>query len=82
MLHVQVLGRRHESTPTQAPPLAGLGALRALILVYVLLWPIAKMLELFGLWPQLMFRGMARMMDQFKGYEPDEHDRYDAAAFA
>jgi len=46
----------------------------ALILVYVLLWPISKLLELFGLWPQLMSRGMARMMDRFKGYEPDEHD--------
>jgi hypothetical protein len=56
---------------TPAPAWArGLG----LIIAYGLLWPLVKVLELTGRWPRLMSRGMARMMEQHRGYVPTADD--------
>lgn len=46
----------------------------SLIPVYLLLYPFVKVLELFGRWPRAMSRGMARMTEQFEGYDPCAHD--------
>lgn len=46
----------------------------SLIPVYLLGVPILKTLELAGRWPRGMSRGMARMMNEFEGYEPTDHD--------
>lgn len=45
-----------------------------LTLFYLVLWPMIKALELFGRWPRLASRGMARMAERMKPYEPNEHD--------
>lgn len=42
--------------------------------LYLLLLPLIKLFELFGRWPRLMSRSMARLMDEFEGYEPEAHD--------
>jgi hypothetical protein len=44
------------------------------ILLYGLMWPIVKLMELAGRWPRSVSRGMARMMDRHERYEPDAHD--------
>lgn len=46
----------------------------ALVLLFVIVWPIVTILEITGRWPRLMSRGMARMADENRGYEPNEHD--------
>lgn len=43
-------------------------------LVYGIGVPLAKLLELFGVWPRLMSRGMARMMKQAPKFEPIARD--------
>jgi hypothetical protein len=40
----------------------------------VLLWPIAKVLELAGIWPRLMARGMQKMEARRPPYDPMPHD--------
>jgi hypothetical protein len=46
----------------------------ATALVYALLFPIVKLLEIGGRWPRLMSRGMARMMGNAPKYRPAAHD--------
>jgi hypothetical protein len=55
--------------------------LPALVLVYVLLFPLIKLLELTGRWPRLMARGMARMMDAAPSYAPTAHDVFVCSYF-
>ncbi len=43
--------------------------------LYVVLWPLVRVLELLGKWPLLMSRGMARMMKEgAAGFEPTARD--------
>jgi hypothetical protein len=44
------------------------------LFAYVVLWPVVRVLELFGAWPRLMSRAMARMSEQFEGFDASEHD--------
>lgn len=46
----------------------------SLLLAYGLLFPLIKLLELFGRWPRAISRGMQRMMGKFGSYVPDSHD--------
>lgn len=46
----------------------------SLIPLYLLLYPLVKVLTLFGRWPVAMMRSMARMMEQAEPYMPDAHD--------
>jgi hypothetical protein len=44
------------------------------VLVYTIGVPLTKALELVGVWPRMMSRGMARMMAKAPPFEPTEHD--------
>jgi hypothetical protein len=44
------------------------------VFAYAVLWPITRLLELFGVWPRAISRAMARMSERFTGYAPNEHD--------
>jgi hypothetical protein len=48
--------------------------LLALIPVWLLAVPVVRVLELFGRWPLIMARGMARTMAEAPHYEPTAHD--------
>lgn len=45
-----------------------------LIVAWVIMFPIIKLLELFGRWPSAMTHGMARSMGKFGDYVPDADD--------
>lgn len=45
-----------------------------LLFAWLLLFPLIKLLELFGRWPRTISRGMQRMMGKFGDYRPDTHD--------
>jgi len=42
--------------------------------LYLLLWPLVRIMERFGRWPRAMSHRMAQMMDQAAPYTPTEHD--------
>lgn len=50
-------------------------------LLYGIGLPLTKLLELFGVWPRLISRGMARMMRRAPKFEPTGHDVFVCAYF-
>lgn len=45
-----------------------------LLFAWTLLFPLIKLLELCGRWPQAISHGMQRMMGKFGSHRPDNHD--------
>ena len=51
------------------------GRMFGFVFLYLVLWPLVRVLELFGKWPLLMSRAMARMMkEEAAGFTPTARD--------